>query len=220
MSKPLTTENLLITFPSSLAVDEGKKALASVTAQELFEMYEDNNLLAIYTRIDTLDEALLDILAFDFKVDWWDLNYSLEEKRKTFKGLWSVHRVLGTPQAVITAISAIYDGAELQEWWQYEGEPFHFSLTINTGNAFPDYSRLTTAVEKIKYYKSLRSVLDNIEFITQQDLQLYVGVATVKASDVSMTVAVNNPDDYTWLTDESGNYLTDENGRLLFDEEA
>lgn len=218
MSKALTIDTLMTAFPIALALDEGKKALASVTAQELFELYEDNDLLAIYTRIDTLDEALLDILAFDFKIDWWDLNYSLEEKRKTFKGLWAVHRLLGTPQAVINAISAIYDGAELKEWWQYEGEPFHFSLIVDTGENLPDYSRVTAAVEKIKYYKSLRSVLDNIEFITNQQMRVYIGVATVKASDVVLTVDVNNPDDYIYLTDESGNYLTDENGRLLFDE--
>lgn len=219
MSKPLTTENLLNTFPSSLAVDEEKKALASVTAQELFEMYEDNNLLAIYTRIDTLDEVLLDILAYDFKVDWWDLGYSLEEKRKTFKSLWSVHRLLGTPKAVITAITAIYDGAELKEWWQYEGEPFHFKIDIDAGNSVPDYTKLQEAVSNIKYYKSLRSVLENISFKTTNQSEIYVGLAMQQISEIEFIVEHNSFDEYTWLTDEEDNLLLDENGMALFDEE-
>ena len=38
--------------------------------------------LRIYTRIDELPEWLLDILARDFAVDWYDRSYTLEEKKK------------------------------------------------------------------------------------------------------------------------------------------
>ena len=37
--------------------------------------------LRIYTRIDELPEWLLDILARDFAVDWYDRSYTLEEKK-------------------------------------------------------------------------------------------------------------------------------------------
>ena len=62
MSKLVTADNLLTTFPASLAEDEKQLALASVTAQELVELYEDNDILALYARIDDLEEPLLDIL--------------------------------------------------------------------------------------------------------------------------------------------------------------
>ena len=95
MSKLVAADNLLTTFPSALAEDEKQVALAAVTAQELVELYEDNDILALYARIDDLDEPLLDILAYDFKVDWWDENFTLTEKRETFKQIWNVKRTLG-----------------------------------------------------------------------------------------------------------------------------
>jgi len=64
-------------------------------------------------------------------VDWWDYNYTLEEKRKTLKDSWNVHRTLGTKGAVEKAISAIYPGTEVREWFEYAGQPYHFKLLID-----------------------------------------------------------------------------------------
>ena len=86
-------------------------------------------------------DQLLDILANDFKVDWWDANYTLEEKRRTLKDSWNVHRRLGTKAAVVLAISAIYPDTQVSEWWEYGGKPYHFKLLIDA-----TYGRKTASV--------------------------------------------------------------------------
>ena len=63
---------------------------------------------AIYPRIDELDEALLDILAYDFKVDWYGYDYPLETKRALLKSSFYIHRHLGTKGAVEAAIQSVY----------------------------------------------------------------------------------------------------------------
>ena len=60
-----------------------KEKLAQVIADELIGLYNDTDLLRIYARIDELDEQLLDILAYDYKIDWWDKGLTLAEKRRT-----------------------------------------------------------------------------------------------------------------------------------------
>ena len=219
MSKYITQENLLSVFPEVLANDTKLMALAVSAAEELIKSYNNNDLLSLYTRIDELPEDLLDILAYDFKIDWWDENYSLEEKRATFKSHWHVHRTLGTPSAVSTAVSAIYENVKILEWWEYSGNPHRFKLLIDTGGVFVDYEKLERIIERVKFYKNLRSILESVDFTIDKSTKVYVGTALQSGTNLTMKISGVAPDDYSWLTDENGDYLMDENGLVLFDEE-
>lgn len=160
----LTAENLLRALPQVLRNDEGMAALAAAIAETLSGRVGEIENLRIYSRIDELPEDLLDILAYDFKVDWWDGDYTLEEKRKTLRDSWRVHRMLGTKAAVETAISAIYPDTKVTEWWEYGGEPYHFKLRLDATYENVDQEKHWRVMEKVEYYKNLRSVLDEIEY--------------------------------------------------------
>lgn len=217
MSKFVSAQNLLSAFPQALTADETQLALASVTATELTELYDDNDLLALYSRIDELDETLLDILAYDFKVDWWDENYSLEEKRETFKQSWNVKRSLGTPMASKLAFSAIFQNATIWEWWQYGGNPHYFKIHIDSGDVLTDYNKLQRVVSGIRYYKNKRSVLETIEIDIEKSENIYVGFAMQGGTKTLMKVGGIDPNEYTFLADENDALLLDEDGNLLLD---
>ena len=106
----LTAGNLMAALPEALRQDPSVFALAESVAGLLAGRPEEIDRLRIYPAIDALPENLLDILAYDFKVDWWDPEYSLEEKRRTLKTSWKVHKTLGTKAAVELALSAVYPG--------------------------------------------------------------------------------------------------------------
>ena len=89
-------------------------ALGQVVAEELSDRMSEIEKAAIYPRIDELDEALLDILAYDFKVDWYGYDYPVEVKRRILKSSFYVHRHLGTKGAVETAIQALYPRTSLR----------------------------------------------------------------------------------------------------------
>ena len=217
MSKLLTADNLLSTFPTVLSEDEKKLALASVTAQELVEMYEDNDILALYARIDELAGDLLDILAYDFKVDWWDENYSLTEKRETFKKCWQIKRKLGTPLSSKLAFLAIFQNASIKEWWQYDGNPHYFKIHIELGEVLTDYDKLQRVVKGIQYYKNKRSLLESIEIGIEKSTDVYVGFALQGGTKTELNVEGIDYDDYNFIVDENGAYLLDEKGRLLLE---
>ncbi len=172
----LIRETLVATLPAALQKDPSAVALAEAMADLLAQRRSEIEQLRIYPVIDRLDEQLLDILAYDFKVDWWDADYSLEEKRRTLKDSWRVHKVLGTKAAVETALRAIYPKAQVQEWFEYGGEPYRFKLDIDLTGELSDAARPWRVLERVNYYKSLRSHLDSIEFtIDMGAVILYAG---------------------------------------------
>lgn len=163
MSKLVTDSMALLEgFPPSLAKGEDKEKMAESTAPLLAQVVSETDKASIFTQIDTLPEWLLDILAADFNVDWYDYEGNIEEKRKTIRECMSIHRYKGTKYAVETALKSVYSKVEVNEWFEYGGEPFHFSVTIN--DSTNDRDKRTRILEKIQYYKNLRSVLDNVIF--------------------------------------------------------
>lgn len=196
----ITAENLLSSLPQVLRDDPSMYALAAATAEVLAARPTEIDKLRIYSRIDELSEELLDILAYDFKVDWWDGDYSLEEKRKTLKDSWRVHRMLGTKAAVETAISAIYPNTTVQEWFEYGGEPYHFRLCIDASDSVIDLSKQRRVLKRLEYYKNLRSWNDRIEYhVNLQDPvsvgagAVFLGIYTRYDVEVPITGAVGWP---------------------------
>ena len=96
----LTKENLVSALPFALRQDPSALVLAEAIAELLAQRPAENQRLTIYAAIDQLEAPLLNLLAQAFKVDWWDPDYSLEEKRRTLKDSWRVHWTLGTKAAV------------------------------------------------------------------------------------------------------------------------
>lgn len=181
MNNGITKENLLFAVPIALREDESTKALAEAAAEVLAARTEEIDRLRIIPNIDGLEDALLNILARDFKVDWWDANYSLEEKRRTLKSSWRVHKMMGTKAAVETAISAIYPNAKVLEWFEYGGNPYGFKLQINlTGTDWTE-DRPRRVLERVNFYKSLRSHLEELEYIREAKQPAFLRVGGTMA---------------------------------------
>jgi len=163
----LTKENLVKMFPVALRQDPSMAALAEAVAELLAQRPDEIDRLRIYPAIDRLDNELLDILAHDFKVDWWDPDYSVEEKRRMLKGSWRVHRMLGTKAAVEMAISAIYPHSKVSEWFEYGGEPHHFRAAVNVTGKVMSFNENEKMTRLIDSTKRLTSWMDEIKYTMQ-----------------------------------------------------
>lgn len=158
----MTTANLLRTLPEVLRNDENMLALASSISNILSARVSEIESLRIYTRIDELPNDLLDILAYDLKVDWYDYGYPTSVKRDLIKNSVKVHMMMGTKYAVETAIRSLYPNSDLEEWFEYGGDPFYFRIVLDVTN-----SQVTAVysdiIKSLNMYKSLRSKLENGE---------------------------------------------------------
>lgn len=208
----LTASNLLASLPQVLQDDESMAALASSIATVLEKRKDEIRSVAIYPRIDELPGDLLDILAKDFKVDWWDKSYSLETKREILKTSWNTHRILGTKEAVTTALCALYDQFEIKEWWEYGGEPGYFKVETQSSRLVDELDTFRTSLSAVK---RLSAHLEKIAIVSKPSQKIYVGFAVRKASRITIACNILPELEVKYLTDENGDLLTDENGSRI-----
>lgn len=169
-------QSLLAAFPYSLSRDTDKDKLAVAVADELVRTLTNTDRAMIFPRIDELPEQVLDILAYDLKIDWYELDAPVWNKRQAVKECLLVHKYKGTKYAVETALRSMYNSAEVKEWFEYGGEPFHFTVKVYGSTS----SGLKTLYLKIQYAKNLRSVMDKVSFelVLEQAVEIYFGSKT------------------------------------------
>lgn len=212
MTNGITAEAVLAALPDVLRSDVSTQGLASAIAAELEEAACKTNLATIYANIDSLDEPLLDILAKDFKVDWWRGDASVGEKRQTLKDSPYVHRHLGTKAAVERAISDFLGTGVLQEWWEYGGKPYHFR--IHDGNNAAIQAHVSEFLSVLRVVQRGSAVLDKISALVSLIHMIYIcfAIRIRKTGAVGCDTEVRS---VTILADPLGNYLADPAGNIL-----
>lgn len=147
-------------LPISLTYDPVTVAMFEATIIQLQEIYEDAVLLFDLVNIDNLPEELLDLIAFEKHVDFYDSKLSIEQKRNLIKKSISWHRQKGTRWAVEEIVSIIYSNAQVFEWFEYGGEPYRFKIEIDQPFIYTkDMNRLKKLVNSTK---NLRSWLEHV----------------------------------------------------------
>ena len=114
----------------------------------------------IYTLIDSQPEEILDVLATQFKVDWYDANYPLQAKQNIIKTALEVRRYYGTDWATLKAISAIYPRSEIEQWYDYGGTPGHFRVICSVDGALIPVKRREIR-RSVNIYKRMTAHLDS-----------------------------------------------------------
>lgn len=146
-------------IPEYLLADKNGYALAKAIETALNRMnaivQQGVNCIADY---DTMPEWRLDELAWETNC-LYDYNADIEAKRQWIKNAIPYYRLFGTPHAVQTFITGYFDDVELEEFWLYDGSPFHFRVTLS-GEWTDD--REAWARKAIAAAKNVRSVMDTL----------------------------------------------------------
>ena len=158
MSKGITQEAMLSVLPGVLARDDGMYSLAQLIGWIIDKDSGKIDSPAIFQNIDSLDEDLLDLLAKDYKIDWYDYDGTIETKRNQLRSNWFVRKKIGTVGAVKTAIQAVWPDSTVEEWFEYDGEPGYFRvlLCVNTQGTVP----FNKAIRMIEVFKPVRAHID------------------------------------------------------------
>ena len=105
----------------------------------------------IIGQIDKLNETELDQLAEDWNVFWYLKTASMDTKRQLIKDAHLVFNRLGTVWAVEKVMNSYLPESELQEWFDYDGNPHHFKfVTNNIAILQTDIDTFLFVLEKIK----------------------------------------------------------------------
>ena len=161
-------------LPPTLKDDPEINALGRAIAEQLQDTAQQFKKNIIYARIDELDEQTLDILAYDLHVDWYDHSYPIEVKRQTIKDSVKIHRRLGTKYAVETALGAVFPGTRVEEWFEYNGDPYTFRVIINATENGVTAAQQAAVLERVIFYKNLRSHLEAVRFKVEKKTAVHV----------------------------------------------
>jgi len=176
MSKSIFDVTWLDVVPLILNGDNQVKALSAATSPELQAVSSAIAECILLARLDELDEDVVDLLAWQYHVDFYDTELTIAQKRKLVQTSIDMHRHKGTPYAVEQVVSAILDNAVVQEWFDYGGEPYYFRV-VKIGGELIDadaYVRLKKAIDTVK---NTRSWLEGVSLSRTINSIIYFGIA-------------------------------------------
>jgi phage tail P2-like protein len=153
----VTLKDLL---PDSLKNDPQVQALADALTTELQSISADLVRCILLPRIDELDEGAIDLLAWQLHVDFYEWDLPMQQKRDLVKQSVAWHQCKGTPGAVEQVVSIIFPVAVVKEWFEYDGEPYHFR--VETDSALTNEEDLNRLVRMINTTKNTRSWLESV----------------------------------------------------------
>ncbi len=163
MRKTIDSMDWEALLPEPLKGDKQIYAAAVAIAEQKRKIAAEIWRTRIWTELDRMPEPVLDALAYDLEIDWYDYDYPLKTKREIIKKSWFVYRHLGTVGAVRAAIQAVYPNANVEEWWQdfYNGEPYHFRILLEMNTAISPRKN-DELMRVVSTYKPIRSRLDGM----------------------------------------------------------
>lgn len=182
--------SLVEILPTSITNDPKLKALAEALDAELVRLSAATWQVLHLPRLEELDGKILDFLAEQFHIDFWEPLYLTDaEKKNLIRTSIAWHRIKGTPAAVEQIANAAFRDAEVIEWFDYDGgRPYHFQIKTRGFKETPD--KFATFLRMLYCAKNVRSWCDKI--IIEYDaaeLFLYYGVVPVLSGEKVINIS-------------------------------
>lgn len=159
-------------LPVSLQGDKNVEALCEAQ-DHVFSLEDEVYKLLIYPRIDSLSEEVLDLLAWQFHIEGWEMAETEEEKRALIKKAIELHKYKGTKWAVEKVLELLKLKGEVKEWFQYNGQPYRFKVEVTSATKEFNAKRVQLLYELINEHKNVRSWLEDLILIYLSKLGLW-----------------------------------------------
>ncbi|RKJ17808.1 phage tail protein I [bacterium D16-50] len=132
--------------------------------------------IGVFSAIDVAADSVLDMLALELNVPYYDDSLKTETKREMVKNMFNWHMTAGTPAAVEDLVSSVFGQGEIHEWFEYGGEPYTFRIITNADAAIESIKEFEKLIERVK---NIRSHIDEVIFIREQQARMYVSVVNI-----------------------------------------
>lgn len=173
MSKNIYESKLIDLIPENLRGDPDLVAAAASIDKTFYVIADEVNKCIILPNIFKItDHSLLDLLAWDRNVDYYESSLSTTQKQELINNSFRQQMKKGTPSAIEDLIRVIFGDGEVVEWFSEEGlEPYTF--IVRTSNESATNERAEEFLAAINSAKNKRSHLVRIEITASSDLNLY-----------------------------------------------
>lgn len=143
---------------------------------------------SVYAGIDLLPDDIIDLLAEEFRAQYYDTSLPVEEKRKAVKKALLWYCKAGTVAAVKELTNLVWrsDSAQVQEWFEYRSDPYLFRILLGTDMCIEE-DLIDAFLDAVWKVKNTRSHLESITFMRRLDDMLYFGAATHRVGHIVIT---------------------------------
>ncbi len=175
-------------IPPNLLTDENIKALIESIEPQFEKVKQQIVNVLIYPRIDELNEEVLDLLAYQFHIEGYELATTIEEKRNLIKKAIELHRFKGTKYAVEKACEALNITPIVKEWFEYGGQPYRFKVELGVENREITTNLKDKLTKLINEYKNERSWLEELilSYIAKANANIYTGAMAETTANSEM----------------------------------
>lgn len=164
--------------------DEETQAFAYALKMAISDLVSYADRTQCYSAVEKLDNDTLDLLAVELRAAGYDQSYDLEIKRKVIKAALMACSQAGTAAAVKAFVNSIYSESEVDEWYEYGGDPGHYRI----GFVIDGQLQTIPIMSADEMYEFLRRInrlsahLDGVSYIIRHRIELGVGVSLYQIS--------------------------------------
>ena len=169
MAKIIEQLSLMDVAPPSITGDPKIQHLITAIDPELLNVSQDIREAFIISRINELPEEVLDLLAWQWHVDFYDIAHTLETKRAMVLKSISWHRKKGTRGAILEALDMLGVEAKFTSWQDLQDEgaqPYTFVIDAKLTRDFwerVDWTKPTQTIRRaIEDSKAARSWMSRL----------------------------------------------------------
>ena len=157
--------SLIDTIPSNLLKDEKVQKLAEIIEKQNLKFANVAEKLN-YNNLYNLPEEVIDHLLWEKNIGYKEglmLAKTIEDKIALLESAIYLHRLKGTPAALEEVFNKLNKKAHIQEWFEYDGDPYHFRIDVNILNGMTE-EEIQLMDILIDTFKNTRSELESITF--------------------------------------------------------
>lgn len=181
----LTNVDLLAIQSRYMQADVTTQALCAALTPLIRELAQQCDLVILYPRINELQGAILDAVAWGLHVDAYDALAADDEKRRMILNSYQVHKFKGTVFAVQRIVEGVFgDDGEVEEWFDYGGDPYHFKVKVLCSARGISAADQTRAINLINAGKNLRSELDGLQLVLVEEAAQKIAAAATISEEI------------------------------------
>lgn len=171
MGMDLKNLNLLSLMPKFMQHDQVTLGLCASIQPQFRQLSDEAKVCLILPRIKELKGPILDELAWELHIDFWDASAEVEQKRELIRNSFIIHMTKGTPAAVERLIQTMFNDGYVEEWFEYGGDPYMFRVITNNASVTTD--KAAQFIRALDSVKNLRSWLEKVIITLSETMNFY-----------------------------------------------
>jgi len=161
--------NSRLLLPPTLSDDLETKLFSLLTDEVMADLSMKMVFVQTGGDVKLLPEAILDNLAWELNVDFYDLDLALEKKQSLISNSIISHMIKGTPAAVENLLAAVFEKSFVEEWFEYGGQNSKFKIKTTDQADIEKYDKLKDIISLVK---NTRSKLESFVLLRNKDISL------------------------------------------------